>query len=181
MGFLEGIIRNIKRKFIKNMRNDPRPWTEKRFESALKDVCTSYNSTPNSHGFAPASVNSPEYDPVLREKLYGKDAKLQRFEKFYTEQLKLRKKANTPRKAPVKANFKEGPNDFKKGDKDFIDYEEDKFGRAGYKIQRGPILEVSRVNVLTSPYLYKLMNPQTKKELYGFFYGKELSRSDLEG
>ena len=80
MAFLEGIIRNIKRKFIKNMRNDPRTWTEKRFESALKDVSTCYNLTPNSHGFTPASVNSPEYDPVLREKLYGKKAKLQRFE-----------------------------------------------------------------------------------------------------
>ena len=30
MGFLEGVIRNIKKKFIKNMRNDQRPWTEKK-------------------------------------------------------------------------------------------------------------------------------------------------------
>ena len=93
--------------------------------------------------------------------------------------MKLRKKANTPRKNPAKANFKEGPDDFKKGDKVFIDYEDDKFGRAGYKVQRGPILEVSRVNVLTSPCLYKLMNPQTKRELHSWYYGRELARSDL--
>ena len=76
MGFQEGVIRNIKKKFIKNMRNDQRPWTEKIFEAALKDVVSSCNLTPSSsHGFPPASVNSPEYDPVLRERLYGKNVK----------------------------------------------------------------------------------------------------------
>ena len=157
-----------------------KPWTEKRFEAALQDTISSYNATVSSStGFPPASVNSPEFDPILRERLYGKNTKLQRFETFYTEQLKSWKKANTPRKAPKKANFKEGENDFKKGDSVFVDYEDDKFGRAGYKVQRGPILEISRVNVLTSPYLYKLMNPKTKKELHGWYYGRELARSDL--
>ena len=176
MAFLEGIIRNIKRKFIKNMRNDDNPWTEKRFESALKDTITSINSTVSTaHGFRPASVNSPEFDPVLREKLYGKDARLPRFETFYTETLRRQKKANTPRETPAKPGFKEGENNFKKSNWVYIDWEEDKFARAGYRVQRGPILEVSRVNVLTSPYIYKLRNPQTKREVHGFYYGKELA------
>ena len=63
----------------------------------------------------------------------------------------------------------------KKDDRVYIDWEEDKFARAGYRVQRGPILEVSRVNVLTSPYIYKLRNPQTKREVHGFYYGKELA------
>ena len=46
MGFLEGIIRNVKRKFIKNMRKDknPKGWSEKRLETALADVCLLYTS-----------------------------------------------------------------------------------------------------------------------------------------
>ena len=95
MGFLEGIIRNIKRKFIQNLRkNEPRSgWTEKKLERALSDVTYSYNNTvSSSHGRTPASVNSSLFDPFLREALYGHQAKLQPFEVFYKEQLKLRKK-----------------------------------------------------------------------------------------
>ena len=95
------------------MRKDQNEWTEKRLQAALKDVTNSYNNTVNRHGFKPASVNSPEFDPFLREKLYGKDTKLERFETFYNEQLRLGKKANTPRKS-AKIPFKEGPNDFRK-------------------------------------------------------------------
>ena len=147
-------------------------------QAALKDVTNSYNNTVNRHGFKPASVNSPEFDPFLREKLYGKDTKLERFETFYNEQLRLGKKANTPRKS-AKIPFKEGPNDFRKGDMVLIDYNTDKFGRAGYKERRGPVKEISQVNVLASPYIYKLMNPKTKKELQGFYCGKELMRPNL--
>ena len=83
MGFLEGVIRNIKKKFIKNMRIDTKTWTEKRFEAALQDTISSYNATVSSStGFPPASVNSPEFDPILRERLYGKNTKLQRFKTF---------------------------------------------------------------------------------------------------
>ena len=48
-----------------------------------------------------------------------------------------------------------------------------------YNIQRGPIYEISRVNVQSSPYLYKLSNIKTSKPLYGYYYGRELARADL--
>ena len=97
MGFLEGIIRNIKRKFIQNMRKneDGKVWSQKRLVRALHDVTYSYNHTvSSSHGMIPAEVNSSKYDAELRLKLYGPQVKLKRFESFYFEQLKLRKKAN---------------------------------------------------------------------------------------
>ena len=128
MGFLEGIIRNIKRKFIQNLRkNEPRSgWTEKKLERALSDVTYSYNNTvSSSHGRTPASVNSSLFDPFLREALYGHQAKLQPFEVFYKEQLKLRKKANTPDKPSEKPNFDERKDDFKKGSLVYIDYIDD--------------------------------------------------------
>ena len=139
----------------------------------------SYNNTvSSSHGFTPASVNFPEFDPVLREKLYG-PVKIQKFEEMYREQLKLRKKANTPEKPANKPNFNEGPNSFKKGDLIYIDFEQPNVGRSPYKVQRGRVYEIARVNVLASPYLYKLMDIKTRKELYGWYYGRELARADL--
>ena len=62
------------------------------------------------------------FDPFLREALYGPQ-KLEPFEKFYKEQLKLRKKANSPDNK--KPNFKVGPNDFKKGSLVCIDFLDD--------------------------------------------------------
>ena len=128
MGFLEGIIRNIKRKFIQNLRkNEPRSgWTRKKLEQALRDVTHSYNNTvSSSHGCTPTSVNSPQFDPFLRAALYGHQAKLQPFDVFYKEQLKLRKKANTPDKPNEKPNFNEGKDEFKKGSLVYIDYIDD--------------------------------------------------------
>ena len=181
MGFLEGIIRNIKRKFIKNMREDknPKGWTEKRLEKALADVTYSYNHTKSTaHGFTPASCNFPEFDPELRLRLY-KERKIERFEDFYTEKLRLHKKANTPEKSADKPNFDESPNSFKRGDLVYIDFKKPNVGRYAYNVQRGPIYEISRVNVQSSPYLYKLSNIKTSKPLYGFYYGRELARADL--
>ena len=109
LGFLEGLIRNVKRKMIKHMRQDKRPegWTEKRLEKVLADATESYNSTKNSAtGIAPKDCNSPEFDPELRLRLY-KDHKIEPFEAFYTETLKLHKKANTPEGKGAKPNFDE--------------------------------------------------------------------------
>ena len=94
MIFLEGIIRSLKRKFIQNLRkNEPRSgWTDKKLERALQDLVYSYNHTvSSSHGRSPISVNSPKFDPFLREALYGPQ-QLEPFDVFYKEQLKLRKK-----------------------------------------------------------------------------------------
>ena len=91
------------------MRQDKRPegWTEKRLEKVLADATESYNSTKNSAtGFAPKDCNSPEFDPELRLRLY-KDHKIEPFEAFYTETLKLHKKANTPEGKGAKPNFDE--------------------------------------------------------------------------
>ena len=181
MGFLEGIIRNIKIKFIKNMREDKNPqgWTPKRLEKALADVTHSFNHTKNSAtGFTPASCNFPEFDPELRLRLY-KDRKIEKFEDFYTETLRLHQKANTPEKNDDKPNFDESPNSFKRGDLVYIDFKKPDVGRSAYNIQRGPLYEISKVNVQSSPYLYKLLNLKTNKPLYGFYYGRELARGDL--
>ena len=187
MAFLEGIIRNVKKKFIKNMRmeeEDQVNWSEKKLEAALKDVVYSYNHvSSSSHGFQPAAVNSPEFDPILREKLYGEDYRIQRFEDFYTEQLKLLKKVNTPRPVAKKRSdqrYTEKDGHFKKGDLVYIDFDNTAaIGRAAYKVQRGSIHEISRVNVIAKPYLYKLQNIKTQKDLHGWYYAKELARADL--
>ena len=181
MGFLEGIIKNLKRKFIQSMRKNEggKRWSPTRLGNLLKDITESINQTvSSSHGFPPASVNFPEFDPVLREKLYG-PVRIQRFEDMYRQQLKLRRKANTPRQPGKAPNFDERPDSFKKGDLIYIDFEQPNVGRSAYKVQRGKLYEIARVNVLASPYLYKLMDIHTKKELYGWYYGRELARADL--
>ena len=73
------------------MREDknPKGWNEKRLEKALADVTYSYNHTKSTaHGFTPSSFNFPEFDPELRLRLYKK-RKIERFEDFYTEKLRL--------------------------------------------------------------------------------------------
>ena len=52
-------------------------------------------------------------------------------------------------------------------------------GRRGYEVQRGKLFRIARVNVLTTPYLYKLFNMRSEKELYGWYYGNELAKGDL--
>ena len=48
-----------------------------------------------------------------------------------------------------------------------------------YKVKRGPIYEISEVNTLQKPYLYKLRDIHTEKETYGWYYGRELCHADL--
>ena len=181
MGFLEGIIRSLKKKFMKNLRynKNGKKWTEKRLEKALADVVYSYNhSVSSSHGMTPASCNYPEFDPELRLRLYG-ERKLQRFEDFYEETLNLHRRANTPRKSSSKPNYSEKPDSFKKSDLVYIDFEPPRAGRSAYNVQHGPIHIISRVNVQASPFLYKLKNISTGRELHGWFYGRELASAEL--
>ena len=180
MGFLEGVIRNIKRKMIKNMRMNPKnkPWTRKRLETSLREVTHSYNhSESSSHRMKPAEVNFSEFDPVLHSRLYGKQP-LEKFETLYTETLERQKKAHSPRKG-TKSKFKEGPNDFRQGDLVYINFKESRVGNVAYEVQRGPLYRIARVNVLAKPYLYKLFNISSEKELYGWYYGHELAKGDL--
>ena len=181
MGFLEGLIRNIKKKLIRYMREDKNPngWTEKRFEKALADATYSYNHTNNfATGMTPASCNFPEFDPELRLRLY-KDRKIEKFEDFYTETLRLHKKANTPEKIENKPNFDESKDSFKRNDLVYVDFKQANVGRPAYKIQRGPIYKISRVNVQSSPFLYKLSDFKNSKPLHGWYYSRELARADL--
>ena len=180
MAFLEGVIRNCKRRFVKNLRMAPadQEWTQKKLEAALRDVTFSYNNTESSsHGMKPAECNFPEFDPVLRKKLYG-DQKLERFETLYTQILERNQEANTPREES-EDNFKEGPNDFKKDDIVYIDFKERNVGSRAYAVRRGPLYRVSRVNVLADPYLYKLSSLTNEREQAGWYYGRELTKGNL--
>ena len=71
----------------------------------------------------------------MREALYGRQAKLQPLNVFYKEQLKLRKKANTPDKENQKPNFDESPDNFKKGSLVYIDYNEEKDVSRKYNVK----------------------------------------------
>ena len=181
MAYLEGIIKNCKKRFIKHMRvaKNPNGWTEKRLEKALADVTKSYNLTKNkATGFAPATCNFPEYDPVLRRKLY-KEKKIERFEDFYTEKLRLHTRANSPDERDRKPNFDESPDSFVKGDLVYIDFKKPNVGNTAYNVQRGKIYVVSKVNVMSSPYLYKLTSITTNKQEFGWYYGRELASASL--
>ena len=180
MGYFEGIVRTLKRKFIQNIRKNEkgRKWSQKRLEKALKDVTYSYNHTVNSHGFKPAVCNDSRFDPELRLRNYGPKAKPKRFEDFYTEQLKLRKKMNTP-DTSKKPNFSENPNSYKVEDLVYVDYESKDVGRKAYNVRRGKIYKVAYVNTFASPFLYRLKDVKSRKPLPGWFYGAELSRADL--
>ena len=91
----------------------------------------------------------------------------------------MRKKANTPDKPSEKRNFNERKDEFKKGSLVYIDYNDDyQIGRK-YNVKRGPIYEISEVNTVQRPFLYKLRDPYSKKEAYGWYYGRELARADL--
>ena len=152
MGFMEGVLRGVKRKFIQNLRkNKPNRggWSERKLEKALKDVTESYNNTvSSSHGFTPSSVNFSWADPMVREALYGKQGKLQPFEDFYKEKLADHKLANTPAKASEKPNFDESK--YQKNDLVFVDFRKTHIGThsgSAYQVQRGKIYEIASVNV----------------------------------
>ena len=181
LGFFEGTLRGVQRKFIQNYRkNEPAEgWTIKQLQKALKDATYNYNHTVSTaHGKIPADVNRAEFDPELRLALYGPKTKLQPFEKFYQEQLELRKKANTPETSRSKAHFDEKPDSYKKGTWVYLDYAIKNVG-GRYHTRRGPIFEIDEVNTLQSPYLYRLKDIKSGKLLYGWYYGREIMRASL--
>ena len=98
--------------------------------------------------------------------MYGHQAKLQPFDVFYKEQLKLRKKANTPDKKSQMPNFDEGSDKFKKGSLVYIDYTDDYQVSRKYNVKRGPIYEISEVNTVQRPFLSKI---QPKLPFWGGF------------
>ena len=73
----------------------------------------------------------------------------------------------------------QGRDNFKKGSLVFIDYSDDYQISCKYKVKRGPIYEISKVDTTQRPFLYKLRDPHSEKEAYGWYYGRELVRADL--
>ena len=84
MGWLEGVARSLKRKFIMAMQKDePRHgWSEEKLKKLLKDLTYSYNhSVSTSHKKIPAEVNNVASDPMLRRLLYPNE-RLEPFDTF---------------------------------------------------------------------------------------------------
>ena len=181
MGFLEGIIKTLKKRFILlAKKNPPRggKWSSRALEKTLSELTKGYNSTVStSHGLTPESCNSPIYDPLLRERLYPR-RKLEPFADYVHEVLDRQTKANTPRPPDAKRIYDERRDSFKKNDLVYIDFDKSKAGGQYKTAQRGRLLRVERVNTLQRPYVYKLRDHQNNP-LHGWYYGNELARGDL--
>ena len=75
------------------------------FSRLLRDSVKSYN---NSYSKVlkgtPSSLNSNYFDPVLRERLYGHHNRLQPFEHWFKNQIRLQKKSLKSRKGRLRNN-----------------------------------------------------------------------------
>ena len=108
-------MKHMKAKMISYLKAHP----QANFKTLLHDTTNGYNHTYSDilKG-TPASLNSNFYDPILRERLYGKHPPLQPFENWYKDQLKLQKRSFTPRTARLR-NY----NDFRVNDLVFVQYD----------------------------------------------------------
>ena len=120
----------------------------------LKMATESINNSPTKFGFVPSQINDMKYDPWLRQVLYP-DRKIQPFNSFYSEQLKLQKKLSKPDPKALE-NMDESPNNWRLADEVMIDFPPSTMGRKTYKRQRGQIYRISRIDTRTKPYLYVL-------------------------
>ena len=127
MGFLEPIIRTIKKKIIQNLRRQPerKEYPAQLMHKYLQEAIDSYNNTVNSaHKITPKEAHNIEMDPWLR-KVQFPNEKLQPFDQFYIEEMARQKKANTPDKKARK-NFDE--KKFRVGDKVYLDWDTNAVG-----------------------------------------------------
>ena len=123
MGFLEPIIRTIKKKLIQYLRKEPAKnvYSEKLLTKYLRQVVTSYNDTINrAHGQRPSTVNSPIYDPWLRAKQFP-TMPLIPFDEFYAQELRRQKIATTPN-PKARNRMDENINNYRVGDEVYLDY-----------------------------------------------------------
>ena len=93
--------------------------------------------------------------------------------------MRLHTRANSPDERDRKRNFDESPDSFVKGDLVYIDFKKPNVGNTAYNVKRGKIYVVSKVNVMSSPYLYKLTSITTNKQEFGWYYGRELASASL--
>lgn len=174
----EIVIRVLKSKLSKYLRQNPDITSDSALSSLLKKVTESYNNTRTSAGFIPSQVNSPEFDPYLRSVLYP-GQQVEPFESFLAEQLRLQKEVNKP-DPKARENNLERDGAFKINDEVYIDFNYWKMsGRYQPRRFARQIFRIHRIDTRQSPYLYQL---KTLKDevLGGYWYAKELTRADLD-
>ena len=98
-GILDIYVKYLKTRIISYLKMHPK----KNFPEVLHQALTSYNETYSDllQG-TPASLNSNYFDPILRARLYKHHPKLQPFEEFYKNQLRLQKKISKTMQRPPK-------------------------------------------------------------------------------
>ena len=174
LGYLEPVIRVLKKKLIQNIRRNKRKYySEKLLKTMLKEAVDSYNDTINSsHGHRPRQVHHPFFDPYLRKVQYG-DEPLVPFDRWYVEEMGRQKKVNTARPPQSKGNIKQDPNKYRVGDRVYIEYEPNSVARSYFQ-RRRKVMKVVRVDTRSKPYIYQVADEQDRTAR-GYFYGAELS------
>ena len=175
--FLEDTVRVLKKKLFQFFQENPDKITHLEFEEELKNVTHSFNTTEAPHGLTPSDANTPYLDPLLRERLYGKQ-KLQPFEEYYEQQLKWQKKAHTLR---PKSAINDAINNFRINENVYIDYDSKKFASKYNPRRNLRIYKIKSVNTLQRPFIYTLKDISPKQRpILGGFYGRELLSADLD-
>ena len=177
MHVLESTIRVLKSKLTKYLRKYPSEISGSQFGRILQDAVFSYNHTVTKQGFTPSSVNSILFDPFLRQTIFPNE-KLKPFDDFYSEQLKLQKRVNSPN-PKADRDMDESETAYRVNDLVFLDFQYKNEFRKAYRIRRGNLYRIARVDTTKRPFLFTLKDLQNK-EILGKFYAAELARANLD-
>ena len=124
------------------------------FSDLLSATVKSYNQTYSKvlKG-SPASLNSNYYDPILRERLYGKHNRLQPFEHWYKDQLKLQRRSLQVRTGPLQNN-----NDYRVNDLVLVQFQSLTKVQKRHWSQRTErdLYRIARVNTIGNIHLLSL-------------------------
>ena len=145
-------------------------------EKALKAVTKGYNgSTHSRHTYAPAQVNSPLFDPILRRIMFPDHKELEPFDKFLRRNLRLQEEVNEP---SLTKNLAPGFKwrEWRVGDRCIINFSRKMALARGYNVKRGLIMEIAKIFTQFTPYIYQLRYHSTKKILPGYYGANELFR-----
>lgn len=181
LNVLEPTVRVIKTKLVKALKQRSQSIlkTSDRYLSRLLDqVTASYNNTSNKHNFTPASVNSEEFDPFLRSVLYP-NHKVQPFEDFLAEQLKLQEKLTSPNPKGLET-MNETDGSLRVNDLVYVDFKFKNYVQnMAYATKRGSLNRIARIDSTREPYLY-ILKDLNNQVLSGTYYARELMRGDLK-
>ena len=125
--YLEPIIKTIKKKIIQNIRKQRqrKTYSDKLLKRYLKEAVESYNGTiNNAHKITPREAHNIELDPWHRKVQFPHE-QLEPFDRWFTDEMRRQKKANTPNKK-ARENFNEKV--FRLGDHVFIDWDQNAVG-----------------------------------------------------